>query len=193
MEGKNTGAIITTIFFIVVCAIVGSSFMAFVYEDKKVSILNPNVIIDGGISVTTQGDKSGVSSLVLSKALLGLKPATGKEDAITNIPLTITDTIGTEGQYVKFFVCSQSDYNIYVTNINIDAKEDANEERKHICVGIKNEKETAKTLEEDNVLLYSGEKTETEKELTFFVWLHAHAGQKLVGAKISFDLLFKAV
>lgn len=190
MEGKSTGAIMATIFFTIVCAIVGSCFMAFVYEHKKVIIVNPKIILDSGISVRTES-QSNANSLVLSKALLGLKPATGKEDAVTHIPFTITDTIGTEGQYAKFFVTSASDYNVYVKNINVEGQEDATGERKHICVGIKNEKETTKTLEEDKVLLYSGTPTEKPKELTFFVWLHAHAGQKLIGSKISFDLSFE--
>ena len=192
MEGKSTGAILTTIFFIVVCAIIGSCFMAFVYEDKKVVVNNPNIVASSDISVCNEKGEA-VSSLVLSKAMLGLKPATGEEDAETHIPFTITDTIGTEGQYAKFFVTSATDYNIYVTDINVAAPAGETGERKHICVGIKNEKETTKTLEEDNILLYSGAATSTPKELTFFIWLHAHADSTLAGAKISFNLSFVSV
>ena len=192
MDGKNTGAVLATIFFIVVCALIGSTFMAFVYEDKKVVVNNPSIISGAEISVTDEKGNA-LSSLTLSKTTLGLKPATGEEDAETNIPFTITDTVGTEGQYAKFFVKSDVNFNIFVKNINIESKENTAQERKHICVGIKNEKETTKTLEEDNILLYSGVANTEPKELTFFVWLHAHASNILAGAKISFDLEFVAV
>ncbi|MBQ7579084.1 MAG: hypothetical protein IJT25_00935 [Clostridia bacterium] len=188
MEAKNTGAVLATIFFIIVCAIIGSSFMAFVYAEKKVVINDPKVIISEGITVLNSKQER-TTNLVLSKAVLGLKPATGKEDAITHIPFTITDTVGTEGQYSKFYVKAETDYDIYVINTKIEGGESgAEDERKHICVGIKNEKETTKTLEDNKVLLYSGTKTDEIKELTLFVWLHAHAGNSLAGAKISFDI-----
>ena len=189
MEGKNIGAVLSTLFFIVVCALIGSCFMAFVYEDKKVVITNPRIILSEGVQVFGENGEP-ISSLELSKTTLGLKPATGEEDAVTHIPFTITDTVGTEGQYAKFLVSSTSDFSIYVININVESNEDATDERKHICVGIKNEKETTKTLEENSVLLYSATATTESKELTFFVWLHAHAGNTLAGAKISFDLAF---
>lgn len=192
MEAKNTGAVMATIFFIVMCAIIGSCFMAFVYEDKKVSVTDPKVVGFEGLQIINSKDEE-INSIKLSSAKLGIKPATGKEDSETKIPSTVTAENGSEGLYGKFKVKANVNYNIFVTNVVINSKNDSTEERENIQVGLLDVKDSVVTLEQDKTLIATIEASEDFKEFTLLVWLHAHAGEPLIGATISFDLVFEAV
>lgn len=190
MEAKNTGAVMATIFFIVMCAIIGSCFMAFVYEDKKVSVNDPKIVSFEGLQVINSKDEN-ITSVKLSSSKLGLKPATGKEDSETEIPSTVTAQNGSEGLYGKFEVKSNSNWKLYVTNVTIDSKVDSTSEREHIQVGLLDVKNSVVTLEQDKTMIASGEASDEFKEFTLLVWLHASAGNSLIGANISFDLVFE--
>jgi|GEM_PF-5791648 len=190
MEGKNTGAVMFTIFFILLCATIGSAFMAFIYPEKKITVDNPQLVKTSGVSIT-DSEGNEVESLELSTSKLGLKPATGEEDDEFSIPTTVTDKQGSEGLYAKFYLSSTNAWTLYVTNISIDGSTNAASEREHIKVGLKDVADSSQTLKGDKVRIASGEATNEPQEFTFYVWLHASAGDDLVGAKISFDLLFE--
>ena len=127
---------------------------------------------------------------------LGLKPATGEEDSVSNIPSTVTDEQGTEGVYAKFKIQSSQVVKIVIRNINIETKEDqekVNKERKNICVAIKELENSAVSLEKDQVVLGDISASSEMKEYTLLVWLCGKAGDDLEGSTISFDLNFENV
>lgn len=192
MEAKNTGAIMATIFFIILCTIIGTCFMAFVYADKKVQVKDPQIAVQSGIEVLDEKG-STISSVKLSVSKLGLKPVTGEEDAETKVPSTVNDKMGTEGLYGSFSVKSSVNWALYVTDIQIEAEKNTDEERENIKVGLKDVPESTQTLEGNKVLIATGLASETPVKHTLFVWLHAHAGDDLIGSKISFTLSFEAV
>ena len=190
MEGKNTGAVVFTLLFIMFCAVIGSCFMAFIYPTKQIKVDNPKLIRDSGISVKNEGGEE-LNELSLSTLKTGLKPVTGEEDDEYEIPITVTDKQGSEGLYSKFYLTSDSAWSLYITNIQISSESNASVERKHIKVGLKDVSESSQTLEGDKVKIASGEVLTEPKEFTFYVWLHASAGSSLVGSTISFDLSFE--
>ena len=191
MEGKNTGAVVFTIFFILFCAVIGSCFMAFIYPTKKITIEDPKINKIEGITLTNN-DGEEIDSLKLSSSKLGLKPATGEEDKDYEIPTTVTDKVGSEGLYSTFYLTSSINWKLYVTNVKIESPQDATIEREHIKVGLKDVKNSSQTLKEDKTLIASGEPTGEPQEYTFYVWLHGAAGESLIGAQISFELTFEA-
>ena len=190
MEGKNIGAVMLTIFLIIFFAIIGSSFMAFVYPGKKVVVNNPKIVSASEISITDDNNRK-LEKLELSTSKLGLKPVTGEDDPDYEIPTTVTDQKGSEGLYSTFYLTSQTKWAIYVTDIVVSGAENVSDEREHIKVGLKNVLNSSKTLEGDKVKIASGEATSEPIEMTFYVWLHSLSGQALVGANISFSLSFE--
>lgn len=190
MEAKNTGAIMVTIFFILLCAIIGSCFMAFVYEEKKITITDPKIVSADGIEIL-DSEGNAINELKLSTSKLGIKPVTGEEDSETDIPSTVTNSNGSEGLYATFKLKSDTAWKLYITNINIESESDAEGEREHIKVGLLDVKDSVQTLEGDKILIASGEATTEPMEFTFLFWLHSHAGDELIGSTISFELLFE--
>ena len=192
MEGKNTGAIITAIFVIILSAIIGSCFMAFVYADKKVLVSDPKIFADSGIIVADEKENL-IEELTLSTSKLGLKPVTSEEDSETLIPFSVTDSVGSEGLYASFWIKTASSFKMIVKDISIEAPGNAESEREHIKVGLLDIKDSVKDLAQSEVQIYQGGAETDFKKFTFFVWLHGHTGQELTGAKISFNLYFQSV
>jgi len=192
MSRRNTAATITTILCAILFIVIGSSFSAFVYKKELIKVENPGFILAQGITVyTVEGDKE-IQELELSKMKLGLKPATGEEDKETNIPSTVTDTKGSEGQYGKFKVYAPSGAKIFITNISIESKEDAEiimKERENIMVSIKEIDKSTKSLQEEEVELGSTSATNEDRQtLTFMVWISGKVSNKLSASTISFDI-----
>ncbi len=190
MEGKNTGAVMATIFFIIICAIIGSCFMAFVYKDKKITVADVGIKTTEGITVSNKNGES-VETVKLSSANLGLKPVTGKEDKTTNIPSTVTSTNGSEGVYGQFCVTATAKWSVYITDVVINSGAEVESERENIFVALEEVEGSATEISGDKVLLASGDASSEPQKFTILVWLHSHAGQPLVGANISFNLTFE--
>ncbi|MBO4569825.1 MAG: hypothetical protein J5689_01215 [Clostridia bacterium] len=190
MEGKNIGAVMLTIFLILFFAIIGSSFMAFVYPGKKVVVGDPKIVLEEGINVTNDKNET-INSLKLSTSKLGLKPVTGEDDPDYEIPTTVTDQKGSEGLYSTFYLTSQTKWALYVTDIKVEGAENVSDEREHIKVGLKDVLNSSQTLEGDKVKIASGNAISEPLEMTFYVWLHSLSGEALVGANISFTLSFE--
>lgn len=194
MRRKNLAACVATILSAMLFIIVGSSFTTFLYKGQMITVENPKVVTAEGITVfNSKGDKQ-VNSLKLSDMKLGIKPATGEEDAETNIPSTVMDKKGSEGYYSTFKLYAPSGANIYVTNIKIEGKKkDAEKEREHIMVAIKQINGPAKSLDGEKVLLGAASASDERIEYTFYVWLSGKTGENIKGAKISFDISFESI
>ena len=80
-----------------------------------IKIDDPKVIASSAIKVFDSKDKEA-SELKLSDMKLGLKPATGEEDVDSEIPSTVTASVGSEGYYVKFKVDTKKAFKIFVPN-----------------------------------------------------------------------------
>ncbi len=194
MLRKNISAVMATILSALLFIVIGSCFSAFVYRKEIVKVENPKLILAEGISAFNEDGDKIITELKLSKMKLGLKPATGEEDSETNIPITVTDKKGSEGQYVKFKVYIPNGAAIYVTDIKIDSKEDKekiNKERENIMVSIKEIKGSSVSLKEDKVSLGTLEASDEKKSLTFYVWLSNKAGDILEASTISFNVSFE--
>jgi hypothetical protein len=127
---------------------------------------------------------------------LGLKPATGEIDAESKVPSTITDKGTSEGYYASVYLDARVAFRVIVKNIKIDSTHDeimVKEERKNIFVAIKDVKNSAKSLENDEIEIASFSNVETLEKLTFYIWLSSFATDELEGAKISFTLEFVAI
>jgi len=98
---KSTAVSVVAVLSILLFAIIGSSFMAYMYKDEKVEVLSPRLVINNGVSVTDLSNNN-ITSLKFSEIKLGLKPATGELDVETKVPVTVTDKNGSEGIYSKF-------------------------------------------------------------------------------------------
>lgn len=191
MGRKNIAATVTTILCALTFIVIGSCFSAFVYKKEMIKVENPVFNVGEGISVYNENGEKTIEVLELSKMKLGLKPATGEEDSVTNIPTTVTDKQGSEGQYGKFKLYAPSGATISITNIQIESQEreeDIKEERKNIMVSIKELDDSTASLEEETVILGSTEANEDRHLLTFFVWLSGKTSDKLEASKISFDI-----
>jgi len=191
MERKNIAATITTILCALTFIIIGSCFSAFVYKKELIRVENPLFVLGEGVGVYDEKGEKNINKLSLSKMKLGLKPATGEEDSVTNIPTTVTDKQGTEGQYGKFKLYAPNGATISLTNIKIESDqsgEDVKKERKNIMVSIKEIDNSTSSLEEDTVVLGSTQANEDRCLLTFFIWLSGKTSDKLEAATISFDI-----
>ena len=66
-------------------------------------------------------------------------------------------------------------------------------ERENVFVAIKDVDGAVKNIKEDKTELASFSNVEGVKELVFYIWLDALAGEELEGAIISFSLNFVSV
>lgn len=196
MEKKSVSATILVLFLALTFSVIGICFSVFVYPKTKITIENI-MISANAISVYKDKDlKETVSELELSKMELGLKPATGKLDSESQIPSSITDKGTSEGYYATVYIPSGKDYKISVTNVKIETEKnqtDADFERRNIFVSIKDVLNTTKSLEKDVTELVKFENNNETRKLTFLFWLGSLASDKLVGAKISFTILFEEI
>ena len=197
MNKKSVSATILVLFLALFFSVVGSCFSMFVYRYSRTLVEKVGVVSSDGVKVF--GDeklKKEIDELKLSDMEIGLKPATGEIDAETLIPSTIDDSGTSEGYYSTVYVKASGNFRLSIHNIKIDSDHDEvliKEERKNIFVGIKDLKNSVKTLENEGVEIcrYS-DVTETVK-ITFLIWLGSLASDELEGAKISFDIKFVAI
>ena len=196
MQRKHYATTITVILCGLLFIVIGSCFSAFLYQKEIVRVENPKILTAVGVNVYSQDGKTEINQLSLSKMNLGLKPATGEENVETNIPSTITDKQGSEGQYAKFKLKTTNNISVSITNIVIKTKHDQDkveEERKNIMVAIEGVTKEAVSLENNSVNLGSIEQGEEVKEYTFYVWLNAKASDEIEGSIISFDISFSNI
>ena len=196
MNKTNFAKTATTILCAMLFIVIGSCFSAFLYKKEIVKVEDPKLVIEEGISVfNAKGDKA-IEKFQLSQMNLGLKPATGEEDPESNIPTTVHDRKGSEGQFAKFKLYAPEGCSIYMSNIKItsDLEESKiKEERKNIMVAISQIKESAVSLEQDKVLVAKTSATNERVEYTFLVWLSSKISEEFDSTTISFDVLFEKV
>ena len=195
MLRKNIAPVVATILSGLLFIVIGSCFSAFLYKDEIIKIENPKVIVNGGVSVYDKEGEKVVDAIEFSELKLGLKPVTGEIDKETNIPVTVTEKKGTEGQYGKVKVLAPQGAKIYITNVKIDkdnASEKTEEEKKNIMVAIKEIKQSSVTIDKEKVYLGDLNASEEKVDLTFYVWLSDKATEELKSATISFVVNFEA-
>ena len=197
MNKKSVAASILVVFMAIFFSVIGTCFSTFVFSKTKIVVHGIGLIVEGGIQVYYDEDlQNKADKLKLSKLDTGLKPATGELDDEFKVPSTITDEGTTEGYYARVFVKSNQDYKIVIKNIEIESQKNelaVKDERKNVCVALKNIKNANKNLKEDVVELATFSKNDAAQELVFLIWLDALAGDDLEGAKIGFDLAFELV
>ncbi len=196
MRRKNLATTVATMLCALLFIVIGSCFSSFIYKREIIKVLDPPLVLAEGMAVfDADGDKS-ITKLKLSSMKLGLKPATGEEDAETNIPSTVHSRKGSEGQYATFKVYVPSGAKVVIKNIKIESKEkeeDIKKERENIKVAIKEFEDGAKSLTEDEVTLGNVDASDERQELTFYVWLSAKAGDVLKASTISFEIHFESL
>ena len=197
MQRKNIAMTMSTILCAFTFIVIGSCFSAFIYKDEVIKVTDPKIILGDNIQVfSSEGDKV-IDKLDLSQMKLGLKPATGEEDSVTNIPTTVTDKQGSEGQYAKFKLYAPSGARVYITNIKIEnskeSAEDVENERENIMVAIKEIEDSAKSLVGNKIELGQAVASDERISYTFLIWLSGKVSDKLESSKISFDISFEAV
>ena len=197
MNKKSVSATILILFIALFFSVVGSCFSMFVYKDSRTLVERVGIITDSNVKIYKDKElKKQITKLKLSDMELGLKPATGEIDAETQIPSTIDDKGTSEGYYSTVYVKSASNFRISIHNIKIDSDHDENlikEERKNIFVGIKDLKNSVKTLENEGVEICRYTDVSEPIEITFLIWLGSLSSDELEGAKISFDIKFVAI
>lgn len=193
---NNFAKTATTMLCALLFIVIGSCFSAFLYKSEIVKVENPKIATASGISVYDQKGENTISVLKLSKMKLGLKPATGEEDADTGIPTTVHNKQGSEGVYAVFNLLAPSGAKIYITNIKIEgdvSEEIIKSERENIKVSIKEIDESTTSLKEDKVLLGQTEASSEKTKYTFLVWLSSKIDKDFNSVAISFDLSFENV
>ena len=189
---KSLAVCVTAILYIMLFAVIGSCFMAFKYEDEKVTVLDPNLIISTGVSVTDSA-KNDISKLEFSEVKLGLKPVTGELDHETKVPVTVTDQNGSEGVFAKFIVTTSDNKSIKIKNLKITGNDklEIDKERKNIWVALKDVEDSAKSLEDDEVILGFIENASGGREYTLLFWLSSVASENFEMTTISFDVVIE--
>jgi len=189
---KSLAVCVTAILYIMLFAVIGSCFMAFKYEDEKVTVLDPNLIISTGVSVTDSA-KNDISKLEFSEVKLGLKPVTGELDHETKVPVTVTDQNGSEGVFAKFIVTTSDNKSIKIKNLKITGNDklEIDKERKNIWVALKDVEDSAKSLEDDEVVLGFIENASGGREYTLLFWLSSVASENFEMTTISFDVVIE--
>lgn len=197
MNKKSVSATILVLFLALFFSVVGSCFSMFVYKYSRILVSAVGIVSSENIKVYSDEKLTKeIDKLKLSDMELGLKPATGELDAETQIPSTIDDKGTSEGYYSTIYVKSSGNFRISIHNIKIDSDHDEGlikEERKNIFIGIKDLKNSVKTLENDGVEICRYSDVSEPIKITFLIWLGSFATDELEGAKISFDIKFVAI
>lgn len=197
MNKKSVAASTLVVFLAIFFSIIGICFSMFVFADTKIEVKSVKLVLANGIEAFSDKELTErTTELKLSKMELGLKPATGELDAETKIPSTVSDQGTSEGYYSKVFVKTNSDFKVYIEDVKIESKKYADKveaERENVFVAIKDVEGAVKNIKEDKTELASFSNVEGSKELVFYIWLDALAGEELEGAIISFSLNFVSV
>lgn len=197
MNKKSISATILILFMSLFFAVVGTCFYTFVYEKTRTLVTAVGVYASENIEVYSDKKLTKkIKELKLSDMDIGLKPATGEVDAETQIPSTIDDKGTSEGYYSTVYVRTSGNFRVQLSNINIESDHDKlliEEEKKNIFVGVKDLKNSVKTLENDGVEICRYTDVSEPVEITFLIWLGSLASDELEGARISFDIKFVAI
>ena len=197
MDKKSISATILILFLALFFSVVGSCFSMFVYKYSRTLVKTVSLVSDDSIKIFKDEKLTKeISKLKLSDMELGLKPATGEVDAETQVPSTIDDKGTSEGYYSTIYVKSSGNFRISVNNINIKSDHDemlVKEERKNIYIGIKDLKNSVKTLENDGVEICRYSDVSEPIKITFLIWLGSFASDELEGAEINFDINFVSI
>lgn len=195
MNKKNIATTIILILCSVLFAVTGSTFMNLLYQKNKIVVKDPAVIVSDGVLVSAQDDENNtqIAYLKFSDMNLGLKPVTGKVDKETNIPSTVTDKNGTEGLYSAIKITAPVGLSIKLTNIKIESDQESEKleiERKNMWIALKDVKNSANNLQQNEVILYTSQNQLEQTEFVVLFWLDSNVGKTLKGAKISFEMHF---
>ena len=197
MNKKSVSATILILFLALFFSVVGSCFSLFVYKYSRTLVKTVGLVSDESIEIYSDEKLTKqVTKLKLSDMELGLKPATGEVDAETQVPSTVDDNGTSEGYYSTIFVKSSGNFRLSINNIKIKSDHDElliKEERKNIYVGIKDLKNSVKTLENDGVEICRYSDVSQPIKITFLIWLGSFASDELEGAEINFDINFVAI
>ncbi len=197
MEKKSVSATILVLFLALFFTVVGSCFAVFVYKDTRTVVKDINLVADASIEIfSNEKLTKKVKKLKLSDMELGLKPATGKIDAETQVPTTIDDKGTSEGYYSTIYVKTSGNFRVILSNIKIKSDHDElliEAEKKNIFVGVKDVKNSVKTLEDNGVEVCRFSNVSAPIKMTFLIWLGSLASDELEGAEISFDIKFVAI
>lgn len=195
MNKKNIATTIILILCSCLFAVTGSTFINFLYQKNKITVEDPRVVVSQNVLVYKNEDenKTQIQSIEFNDMGLGLKPVTGKLDKDTGIPSTVTNKKGTEGLYSVIKITAPAGLTISVKNVNITTEqnqEDVNNQRKNMYVALKEVKNSANSLQADEITLLTSDNEITDAEYTLLFWLDAAADEILKGAKISFEMYF---
>ncbi len=197
MNKKNIATTVILILCSLLFATIGSTFMNLLYEKNKIVVKNPMLMASAGILVYKSDDqtKTQITQLEFNSMDLGLKPVTGEADEKTNIPSTVTEKKGTEGLYAELKVSTATAFRVKVVNLQIDSKQDEEKlkkEHKNLWVALKDVEDSAKNLENGEVVLLTENEGVQDKEYILYFWLSGD-GKALKGARISFDVQFETL
>ena len=190
---KSVAVCVTAILYIMLFAVIGSCFMAFKYEDEKVIVNDPDLIVGENIFVYDSKTNQSINKLTFSEVKLGLKPVTGELAHDTKIPVTVTDQNGSEGIYAIFKITTNTTCNIKVKNLQVVGNEklDLSKERKNIWLALKGVDDSAKNLEDNVTVLAKVENASEGREYTLFFWLSSVASEDFEMCTISFDVVIE--
>ncbi|MBQ9790043.1 MAG: hypothetical protein IJW24_00425 [Clostridia bacterium] len=190
MDSKKSAAIsVCALLSIFLFSIIGSCFMSYLYEDEKVVVENPNIIVSSGITVTNEKGEQ-INKLMFSEVKLGLKPVTGELDSDTKIPVTVTDQNGSEGIFAKFKVKSASVCSFSIKNLQVTGNDklELEKERKNIWMSIKEVDDSTCNFEGQSVKLGSLPASTEGLNFTLLFWLSSVASDEFESTTISFDV-----
>lgn len=189
---KSIAVCVTAILYIMLFAVIGSCFMAFKYEDEKVIVVDPKITASEGVVVTDK-ENNVITQLKFSEVKLGLKPVTGELESETKIPVTVTDTNGSEGIYAKFQVKTNNIVSVKIKNLSITGNDklEVEKERTNIWFSIKEIQDSTKNFEEDTIVLGEIKDASDGKELTLLFWLSSVASEDFECSTIKFDVVIE--
>jgi len=193
MDSKKSVAVsISALLIIFLFAIIGSTFIEYLYKNEKVEIKNPRITMSDGIVIKNTKNET-IHELDFSEIKLGLKPVTGELDVKTKIPVTVNDKNGSEGIFTKFIVDSLHDCNIYIKNLVVIGNDslEIQKERENIWFSVVGIEDSTKNFKEDVVNLGTILASSEGKEYTLLMWFSSVASEDFESSKISFEIEFK--
>jgi len=189
---KSVEVSISALLIIFLFAIIGSTFIEYLYKNEKVEIKNPRITMSDGIVIKNTKNET-IHELDFSEIKLGLKPVTGELDVKTKIPVTVNDKNGSEGIFTKFIVDSLHDCNIYIKNLVVIGNDslEIQKERENIWFSVVGIEDSTKNFKEDVVNLGTILASSEGKEYTLLMWFSSVASEDFESSKISFEIEFK--
>ena len=186
MQHKTLATNISVIMLLFLIVITGATLSSFVVQKRKVEVLDVNVICPTTFSVLNEDDELiEDGKLEIKSSSIGIRPCTGKEDSVTDVPITVNDTVGTEGGYCCFKLNSEIPYKIVLVACEITKGFEKNSE--NVKIAILDDKTPAINSSDIGGVLSRGESAR-EEELLLVVWLDADTTEDIAGAKINITI-----